>query len=239
MDKLVSDIENSEVASNEEDSSHCTGRFRTIVEEEGLKGVSTAGSSKTEALKDNTGTNQHESQVSITEHLAAASGQNAADVVWKKFRLLSVIILVQFISDPSIKRCQECGKTGRYDGRNFIELSGPRSRSRIIFCKECNSKLDNISLDEWLGDSSSCRAIIQKIHVVRISAPKNIEDRHYNPHEESSHSSIYVESMTERVYLCGICGGSFDCEDRWIAHMIAHHDVRPYPCPGDCGINEW
>jgi hypothetical protein len=118
-------------------SSSCPGHFRTTVREDNVEELVSPAV--------NADHDVDPSEESVPERRTTTSRQDTSEVVWKRFRLLSIISLVRRISDPTVKvdegpkkRCQKCGRTGRYEHGKCIEKWGPGPQDSEICCEECS-----------------------------------------------------------------------------------------------------
>jgi uncharacterized C2H2 Zn-finger protein len=122
-------------------SSSCPGRFRTTLKEENAE----------EIISPSVDLDSHMNprQGSVPEHYTTISREDTLEVIWKRFRLLSIISLIRRISNPTVKvddvpkkKCQKCGRTGHYENGKCIEKWGPGPQGPETLCEECSRRPD-------------------------------------------------------------------------------------------------
>jgi hypothetical protein len=123
-------------------SSSCPGRFRTTLKEDNAEEIVSPSA--------NADSDVNPSQGSVPERHTTISREDTLEVVWKRFRLLSIISLIRRISNPTVKlnevpkkKCQKCGRTGRYENGQCIEKWGPGPQGPETLCEECSRRPDS------------------------------------------------------------------------------------------------
>jgi hypothetical protein len=125
-----------QVIADKEFSSSCPGLFRATIEEDKEEEMISPAISA-EADPD-------PNQRSVPERRATTPRQDTPEAVWKRFRLLSIVSHVRRISNPKVKvdevpkkKCQKCGRAGRYEHGQYTEEWGPGPQGPETLCEEC------------------------------------------------------------------------------------------------------
>lgn len=137
------------------DCSRCPGRFRTTVKEEDEEELVSPPTSTVVDPSNEPDSSHQGTQGSASESRALEVRHDKTDLVWKRFRLLSIVSLVKCISNPAgkseqtmRKRCWNCGQVNEYEDDEYGEPLRPGERGPEAHCESCGIELDDLDSED-------------------------------------------------------------------------------------------
>ncbi|PVF93278.1 hypothetical protein CPB86DRAFT_790270 [Serendipita vermifera] len=182
------------------DCSGCPGRFQTTVKEE-EELVSPSINASMDSPSNEQDPNHHDPQGSIPESRASEGKHDRMDMVWEKFRLLSIISLVECISNSTSFEVKRANELSRFRPEAQQYLLG-------LFLTR-NFRSQNLKeLDEASNFFEACS----------------------NMGLSDAYMYIRYRCALPSMDGSSACGAPFDRRDRFADHLHQHLDMKPYQC---------